>query len=321
MCERTSGRFDAGERAPSAVEVSRSLIFPQSNAACDSPRGNVPAVDPFPGMFHLRDRLLLLACGAALALSSAALSAASPFTLFSRPSRDVFIVTDVTPDGRKVEPPTRQQPVYCEAMSFGCDFGSMPGDKLPDSAELLKVIVKILADQGYQGNNDTHPPTLLLTFQWGYRKGGIGNNLAYLGGEKLDLMWETENNSWINSNVLLRNMRSSASQKVMDVAAEDIYAVTICGFDYASTRSGKPVLLWQTRVAIPTTGVSMANALPRILAVAGPAIGRETKTTVIAKADDTREGRVDLGELEVIEEDAPVTPAPSGQTAPAPRRR
>jgi hypothetical protein len=249
---------------------------------------------------------LLACCGGASIVSAAGLS------FFSKPTKNVFIVTDVTEAGKKLEPPTKGKPVYCAAFSYGCDFGSIPGDKLPNPKAMLDLIVKILAEQGFQGNDEKHPPTLVLSIQWGWLEGNLGDNLAYLGGDKLDLMWETESYAWINANVLRRGMRGGTAARVMEISEEDLYAITICAFDYHSVmETEKSVLLWQTRIAVPTTGFSMAEALPRIVALAAPNIGRETKLPVITKAP--LDGSIEYGELTVVgvegEEDAP-PPAP-----------
>lgn len=217
---------------------------------------------------------------------------------FFTDQNDVIVVTDFTNEGRKREAPTKVSPIYCEAISFGLDFGSQVGDKIPPSKEVLDYVVKILADQGYQGNNEKHPPTLLLTFQWGYLPRGLGN-LTFLGGDKLGLSWELENNSWINSNVLLRNMRSDAAERVMDTVKKDLYAISVTAFDYESAANNKPILLWQTRIAYPTRGIYMNVALPKMIEIAAPRIGRETDKPILTDMDDGP-GSVDYGEIEVI---------------------
>lgn len=258
---------------------------------------------------RLSAAFLLTAC-------SAGIAQAGRFDFFSRPSNDVFVVTDVTHEGKTWTPPTKAKPVYCEAFNLGRDFGSIPGDKEPGSKEFVALIVKLLAEQGYQGNNATHPPTLTLAMQWGYLDASFGRNLAYLGGEKLDLMWEAQGNfmPFLDPRVLTRGMRSPTQQKVMDYANDSLYAVTISAFDYASVHGeGKPVLLWQTRIAAPTRGIYMADALPRAITVAAPEIGRESVQTVVAKIPP--EGVVEFGELEMMgyedEENPPSDPPPA----------
>jgi hypothetical protein len=181
------------------------------------------------------------------------------------------------------------------------DFGSQVGDKTPPSKEILDFVVKVLADQGYQGNDENHPPTLLLTFQWGYLPRGLGN-LSFLGGDKLDLMWELENHAWINSNVLLRNMRSDAGIRLMETARKDLYGISITAFDYESAENEKPILLWQTRIAYPTRGIYMREALPKMIEIAAPSIGRETNKPILTDLDGAI-GTVDYGDLEVIDVD------------------
>jgi hypothetical protein len=245
---------------------------------------------------------------------------AEPFRLFGRTENDVIIVTDLTTAGRKIQPATVQAPVYYWAINFGCDYGSTPGDKVPESREIGAVIEKVLASQGYLRADARHPPALYLGFQWGRLESGkLGRNLAYLGGRKLDLMWEVEDNFGdIHPNALLRNFRSPEADKVMTLANEELYAVTINAFDYASVvdTTRKPLLLWQTRIATRGLGAWMKVALPKIIQLAGPSIGRETPVPVFRKPAELLRESIEFGELRVLDDEPekPKNPGPPKQS-------
>jgi hypothetical protein len=229
------------------------------------------------------------------------------FRLFPSGENDVIIVTDVSAAGRKIQPAMPESPVYYWAINFGCDYGSTPGDKVPESREIGAVIEKVLASQGYLRADGRHPPSLYLGFQWGRLESGkLRQNLAYLGGRKLDLMWEVEDNFGdIHPNALLRNFRSPEADKVMALASDELYAVTINAFDYASAVdiTRKPVLLWQTRIATRGLGAWMKVALPRIIQLAGPSIGRETPVPVFRKPSDLLRESIEFGELRVLDDE------------------
>jgi len=228
----------------------------------------------------------------------------NPFSLFSTPSGDVFIVTDVTPAGKDFEAPTKDAPIHCHAINFGCSFGAAAGEKLPDPAELGAFVGKLLAEQGYQGSDDEHPPKLLLTIQWGVLRGDRGYNLAFLGADKAGIMADEGMLYNYQGSAVPFSARSDMAQKIQNLAGDDLYVVTVCGFDYTAYTSGKAEMLWKTRIACSAVGLSMAKALPEIVTLAAPAVGRETTEVIVTNPADKREGEVRLGDLEVIDDDA-----------------
>jgi len=54
-----------------------------------------------------------------LAAATGVSRAGNLFSLFSTPSGDVFIVTDVTPAGKNFAAPTKEEPIHCQAINFG----------------------------------------------------------------------------------------------------------------------------------------------------------------------------------------------------------
>ena len=234
----------------------------------------------------------------------AAAQAGNPFTFFSAPTGDVIIVTDVTLAGRDFVPPTKDAPIHCQAINFGCSFGAADGDRLPDPTAMSAFVGTILAEQGYQGSDESHPPQLLLTIQWGTLRGDRGYNLAFLGADKVDLLRDAGPLANYERNIMPQAARSVAAEKIQSLADEDLYVVTVCGFDYAAYTSGKAEMLWKTRIACATNGLSMDKALPDMVTLAGPAIGRETTKVIVTNPDDKRIGEVQYGDLEVMEDDA-----------------
>lgn len=245
----------------------------------------------------------------ALAFQVSAIPAHAEITWFSDPHSRVLTVTDVTPAGRALPQPSAEAPAYYRAITYGCDYGSLPGDKIPGTKTMTKFVVKILRQQHYHGADDTHAPTLFLAFQWGYLRGSTDQKLVYLGGSKFGLMWATRGNAGNVLPWMLRERCSADEMKVLSMAEEsELYVLTISAFDFESVEvRNKPELLWQTRIACAADGAYMTDALPRLAIAGAPFIGRETTAPAWKRPEDGPTARVEIGEPEVlgVEDPAP----------------
>lgn len=81
----------------------------------------------------------------------------------------------------------------------------------------------------------------------------------------------------VMSPLRLLALRSQKHQLMLDQASRDCYYVVVSAYDYASTRTKSPVLLWRTRMTVSASGVSQRESLPRLIEMAGPFFGREMK--------------------------------------------
>jgi hypothetical protein len=215
---------------------------------------------------------------------------------------DVLTVTDVTEEGRSWPLPEPGKPVYYEAVSFGSrNFPALRGDVTPNPRAMTDLIVKTLAEQGFQRAKEKGVAKIFLSIGWGYSRANLGA-LGFLGGEKLDLMWELDNtNGIIPPEAFLRWARPLTAEKVMDAANSDLYIASIQAFDLKKLDAGEKVLLWHTRIACETRGLMMADALPTMIVTAGPFMGRETKKPVWRDANDLKKAHIDFGELKTME--------------------
>lgn len=226
----------------------------------------------------------------------------------------VVAVTDMTPAGRKLPAPSPEAPVYYQAVTTGYqDFGEvLAGEKEPPNDEFLQVVLRTLKKQGFLPANDQHPPTIVLGFSWGSLRSDVAAAIKTLGGDKLNIGWEAEPKLGLEPGVWMRGLRSETADRVMELAQDDLFVMNIAAYDRPALLKGKLVPLWQTRVASPTRGVWAADALPSIVQVAGPLIGRETATpqvTTVAEAFG-KAGSVEIGDLEVVEHDIDLKTAP-----------
>lgn len=240
--------------------------------------------------------LLALAAGAPRALGG-------DFVLFKNVWGDVIVSTDTTAAGRALTHPTPQQPAYYLGVSLGRKLGSIPGDHEPDVKKLNRFVADVIAKQGYlDARPGAHEPALFLVIQWGYLKPGSQDLLWFLGYDsRQDVAAPTEIPGQLGPEIWRRDFRSHEIETIMDVAKDDIYGIIVTAFEFKSASTAQPIAYWQTRIGLPANGKSMAQALPAMLAAAGPAIGRMSDKPVLLDVDHARDGRVNLGELQIIE--------------------
>jgi hypothetical protein len=237
---------------------------------------------------------------------------------FLPPRNEVVIsVSDFTPDGSLLPVPSAKAPVYYEAGNLGFrELGRpMAGEDPPKNEHMLALIVKALARQGYILASDKHPPTQFLAFAWGtLRIGGSGVSfgpsksvLKFLGAEKVGhLMEDADRESDFQTDLrdfrsLIKSKGSAIADEIYDAANSDLYIALIRSYEYEAAAEGKLKLLWETRISLPSSGLSLEKALPVAIVIAGPVIGRDTPKPVWVDSSDGPQGHADFGELKVLE--------------------
>jgi hypothetical protein len=191
----------------------------------------------------------------------------------------------------------------------------MGGEMPPKNDQMLALIVKTLAKQGYMLASDKHPPTQFLAFAWGtLRIGGPGLSfgppksvLRFLGGEKLGHMMEDANQQsdlGVGLSDFRRMMVSKGSlvaDEVYSAANNDLYVALIRSYDFQAAAEGKLKQLWETRISLPSSGLALDTSLPIAIVTAGPSIGRDTPQPVWVDTSDKHQGHVEIGDLKVLE--------------------
>jgi len=242
-------------------------------------------------------------------LARTSLHASGFLDFFRTTAPDVLTVTDMTEEGRKWPLPEPGKPVIYEAISFGSkNFPGLPGDTAPNPRVMSAFIVKTLAEQGYEQAKEKGIAKVFLSISWGYSRANLGA-LGFLGGDKLDLMWELKTyGGTLSPDVLLRWNRSLTAEKVMETANGDLYIASIQAFDLEKLDAGTQVLLWSTRIACSSRGLNMADAIPTMITAAGPFIGRETQKPVWHDTTELKKVRIEFGELKTLELMQPSSP-------------
>ncbi len=92
-----------------------------------------------------------------------------PKAFQKNPLLDQTVITEMTPAGKTVPPPTSDHPAYYIIQSGGRhDEGyHFAEGQPPTEAALHAVIGRVLAAQSYQPAKDGHPPSLMLLYHWG----------------------------------------------------------------------------------------------------------------------------------------------------------
>jgi hypothetical protein len=228
---------------------------------------------------------------------------------------EVITVTDTTPTGALLRPASPDNPVFYMAVSMGCrDFGGIiAGDKLPPTHEVTETITKVLAKQGYLPATDTHPPTLLLVWTWGTMN--VETNPGYLsslqinhsqllrfmGAYKVGLVSQTSEAFPENMLAPGLSIMSNDAQTLNDLAKGNLYVAAIAAYDYQAATRQEHKLYWTTKISCPSRGYWMPEALPSMLAIAGPNIGRETARPVVINVTDKFKPDIAIGNPTVVE--------------------
>jgi hypothetical protein len=144
-------------------------------------------------------------------------------------------------------------------------------------------------------------PDLFLLVQWGYVTPHTEDLRWFLGYNPADDIAAAVDPKHPGPEAWRRQMRSNLTEEILQDAEIPLYAIIVTAFDPKTARTPNPVAYWQTRIALPANGKSMAEALPVMLKAAGPAIGRQADKPVLLDVDHAREGHAEIGELRFLE--------------------
>lgn len=236
--------------------------------------------------------------------------------LFPGNELEAITVTELTPAAMLRRQPTPERPIYYAGMSGG--FVSLGGVKAGEKPiarkEVNRTILKALAKEGYLPATAGHAPEIILVWRWGtFNRAVIPGSMGYdiqvnrhqmlqfLGGEKLGL--HTGPNEQLLREYLSTGLEFARPDvsRLNDVATDDLYFAIVSAYDVVPGKKDRPVLLWQTRISAPARGFWLPDALPSMLAMAHPYIGRETKKPVWIRATDKFRPDIKLGDTKLLE--------------------
>lgn len=192
----------------------------------------------------------------------------------------VAVVVDMTDAGKKFPQPTPAHPTYFYPVTRGYTVGQglIEGEKPPPpTAAVQHLIALALAKQGYLVATSQSPPSLILTFWWGYKA-------PVMNGAPLptDVMThETELEELVFGSSHDRNTYeynpSLRLQALAGAASVPRYYVTVSALDFAAaTREKKIVVLWTAHVSTGLYGHTLEEVLPTLIATGAPQFGKDT---------------------------------------------
>jgi hypothetical protein len=240
---------------------------------------------------------------------------------------EVVANAELTEEGRQTLRPTPGKPVYYVPMIHGWNETGkiVAGEEPPKRADLLRHLGQALAKEGYilqalRPDANTTMPSLIIDIAWGYMNPDVVETGALDLGDiasaglrndptqatAVDFNPNDMMTLVVGPNLGRLTALSPADwEKVGIAVGEGRYFIVVSAYDFASSLKGEQKLLWCTRMSTARQGVWMNDVVPALVATGASLFGRESGLPTW-KAYPVREGRVDLGELQVLDTDVKV---------------
>lgn len=101
---------------------------------------------------------------------------------------------------------------------------------------------------------------------------------------------------------------SSLTAYLVKTAFHTCYFVVASAYDHDAMVKGQRRLLWRTKMTVDAQGVSMEESLAPLIASAAPYFGRDMNEVTVVRRRISRDGKVEVGEAKVVEEDVKAAP-------------
>jgi hypothetical protein len=240
-----------------------------------------------------------------------------PRGLQRNPRLTLSVVTEMTPAGKAIVPPTRERPAYYLAIDGGLveegDVGA--GERPPSKEKLTQVMQAAFVRSGYLPATDAHPPSVLIHYRWGVYNRLTGmteeeesedlvlRNLRtramLVGGSKFAKEFMDAVTIFRHTGGLDRLRLDARTDLLVTLATSDLYFLVAAAYDAEAGRRGEKKLLWTTRLTTDSQGLALNDTLPTLVSNAGNYFGHETNGSVIFHPR-LFEGKVEVGEPTVV---------------------
>lgn len=244
-----------------------------------------------------------------------------PKAFQKNPTLEMTVNTQLTAHGRTLPEASTAQPVYYIAHDSGYrQMGETMGEHPPPPVKLQEHLIDSLKARGYLPAQPGHPPTLALFFYWGSHNSMDRETAAMF--PELQAQQQLERAVLIGGDAYRKKEsermafgRTPADNLPQDEylryqELNDLYYAVVSAYDYAALARKERKLAWRTTMTVNSTGVSMTESLPVLLASSSFYFGRETREPV-AVMREARRGTVTLGPLLIIERAPARTAQPS----------
>lgn len=225
-------------------------------------------------------------------------------TLWAAPAPHAIVIGDVTPEGKKQPPPTRDAPqYYFPTITDYRELGAvMAGTKSPSKDDVLQAVITALARENYLLVKPGSKPDLALTIWWGSlnplvdemeaNEGDLAPTqvffnkremLALVGAFKADAFFKFD------------------SDQLREAATDDRYFILIAAYDFAALEKKEKKLVWSARMSTESTGRSPEETFPLLAASGAAVFGRNTVPAVLDTSKPIKRPEIKIGPTEVIE--------------------
>lgn len=253
---------------------------------------------------------ILLSALAVLAGGWAAIAAENPK---SAKLPEVLVVSDTLKDVPEGFRPTPEKPIYYILGKGQLSLGqAVGGIKMPDPAEVERLVVSALATQGFRRTEVGGPvPSIFIIASWGdanfadfdYRDPNTDPDLQ----RAMDKASPRERDRRAIEQLVGTDKMLSLSPgdltKVMAASNEDRLYISIAALDVPAWREKKKKVLWRTSMTIDAR-LKLADMVPVMLASAAPFFGRSSDTPVFVDDNYRRKFEVNVGEVKVVPDDS-----------------
>lgn len=242
----------------------------------------------------------------------------------SPPSLGILVATDVTEAGRAARMPREKSPVYYVAVAGGFqEFGAViAGEKSPARSTVDRVLAAALARAGYHpASEQTPPPALLLVYAWGTLNPVI-DEIPGSGEPPRQVFYnQAQMLAFVGADQVASLPDSAVErERVVEAARSDLYFMIVTAYDAAAlAQKGERILLWRTKITLPSQGRWLPAELPAMIASGSPHFGRATERPVWVDEPEHRRTQVlirDLIILGTVESDKISGPGPKPATPP-----
>ena len=233
-------------------------------------------------------------------------------------NRELNLVGDMYPEGYRVEHPSPSKPVYY--FPFVHEFREIgsgsAGVKVTTKRQFIHALAASLYAEGYVATHEVQaagkegaasralagPPSLVLVVDWGMIHPELLD--GSLGG---DATTSTAPPQVINQAQMIgltagKDFDSTVdfgdeTERLLQGLVDDRYFIMVSAYDFEQYfHNHKKVLLWVSKLSVPSVGVDMDQAISALTKYGGSVLGRATRGPQIKEAADIPEGSVKIGE-------------------------
>ncbi|GAB5559308.1 MAG: hypothetical protein SynsKO_09550 [Synoicihabitans sp.] len=235
----------------------------------------------------------------------------------NRGEPDILIVGDTFGhDAEKIRPSKDNPITYMHFVGKQRDMGAIvAGEKMPRPDQIEALIDRTMQSQGFVRREvgDAVPDIFIVhTYGSAYVPESVYDNIEFdeesgeFSGQTVapDIVGDREMFALAGGAKVLQNgAKRDELEDVRTQASIDRLFVMIAAIDGEKFYNGEAEILWRTRISIPTIGYNLPDNMNLMLETAAPYLAAETSTPVILREEDRRETEVEIGDLEVIEDD------------------